>query len=542
VKLPAYLGNPRLKRAGVPIPYTQEQIDEWIKCSQDHIYFIKNYIKIVNVDRGFIQFDLWPFQEEMINAFVNDRFTIAKMPRQVGKTTTAAAFILWSILFKDNYSVAILANKMSQAREILSRIQRSYEALPKWLQQGVVEWNKGNIELENGSKVLAAATSSSAIRGTSQNLLYLDEFAFVPSHIQEEFFSSVYPTITSGKTSKVVITSTPNGLNMFYKIWTDSERGHNSYTRISVHWSDVPGRDAKWAEEQIRNTSPEQFRVEFGCEFLGSSATLIDPNKLASLTYADPEESSASFKMYKHPERGKNYVVVVDVSHGAGLDYSAFIVFDVTQMPYEVVATFRDNKVPVLAYPKYIIEAAMNYNRAGILVEVNDAGQQIVDVLHHDLEYDGILTTAQVKKRIMLTGGFAGQAKTRQGVRTDKVVKAIGCVNFKTMVEQDKIIVNDYTLIQEMSRFSLNGKSYEAEEGHDDLVMCCVLFAWLTAQTYFKELTNVDFRRGVYDENSRMIEEELTPFGFIETGQEEDLPNEQTIGSIYLGLDSGGFY
>ena len=531
MKLPAYLGNPRLKRAGVPMPYSQEQVEEWLKCSNDHIYFIKNYIKIVNVDRGFIQFDLWPFQEEMINAFVNDRFTIAKMPRQVGKTTTAAAFILWCILFKENYSVAILANKMAQAREILSRIQRSYEALPKWLQQGVVEWNKGNIELENGSKVLAAATSSSAIRGTSQNLIYLDEFAFVPSHIQEEFFSSVYPTISSGKTTKVVITSTPNGLNMFYKIWTDSERGHNDYTRISVHWSDVPGRDAKWAEQQIRNTSPEQFRVEFGCEFLGSSATLIDPNKLASLVYETPIESSPNFKMYKRPMPNHQYVMVVDVSHGAGLDYSAFIVFDVTQMPYEVVATFRDNKVPILAYPKYIIEAAMNYNRAGILVEVNDAGQQIVDVLHHDLEYDGILTTAQAKKRIVLTGGFSGAAKTRQGVRTDKVVKSIGCVNFKTMVEQDKIIVNDYALIQEMSRFSLNGKSYEAEEGHDDLVMCCVLFSWLTAQTYFKEMTNVDFRRGIYEDNSRLIEEELTPFGFIDTGMDDepDLPNEQTV-------------
>lgn len=537
MKLPAYLGNPRLKRAGVPMPYTKEQIDEWLKCAADHTYFIKRYIKIVNVDRGFIPFELWPFQEEMVDSFVNDRFTIAKMPRQVGKTTTAAAFILWCILFKENYSVAILANKMAQAREILSRIQRSYEALPKWLQQGVVEWNKGNIELENGSKVLAAATSSSAIRGTSQNLIYLDEFAFVPSHIQEEFFSSVYPTISSGTTTKVVITSTPNGLNMFYKIWTDSERGHNDYTRISVHWSDVPGRDEKWAEQQIRNTSPDQFRVEFGCEFLGSSATLIDPNKLAALSYALPIESSPSFKMYKRPMPGHQYVTVVDVSHGAGLDYSAFVVFDVTQMPYEVVATFRDNKVPVLVYPKYIIEAAMNYNRAGILVEVNDAGQQIVDILHYDLEYDGILTTAQIKKRVQLTGGFAGQTKTRQGVRTDKVVKAIGCVNLKTMVEQDRLIVNDYQLIQEMSRFSLNGKSYEAEEGHDDLVMCCVLFAWLTAQTYYKEMTNVDFRRGVYDENARMIEEELTPFGFINTGHEETVPNEEIVDTIYVNTN-----
>lgn len=540
MKLPAYLGNPRLKKAGVPIPFTKEQIEEWIKCSQDHTYFIKTYIKIVNVDRGFINFDLWPFQEEMVNKFVNDRFVIAKMPRQVGKTTTAAAFILWSILFKDNYSVAILANKMAQSREILSRIQRAYEALPSWLQQGVLEWNKGNIELENGSKVLAAATSSSAIRGGSFNLLYLDEFAFVPSHIQEEFFASVYPTISSGQTTKVVITSTPNGLNMFYKIWHDSENGNNDYKRVSVHWSDVPGRDAKWAEQQIRNTSPDQFRVEFECEFLGSASTLIDPNKLASLVYEIPIESTPTFKMYERPKADHKYVIVVDVSHGAGLDYSAFVVFDVTQLPYKVVGAFRDNKVSILAYPKYIIDAALRYNRASILVEVNDAGVQVVDVLHHDLEYDGLLTTAQIKKRVMLTGGFAGANKTRMGVRTDRVVKATGCLTLKTMIEQDKLVINDYNLLQELSRFSLKGSSYEAEEGHDDLVMCCVLFAWLTAQNYFRELTDVDFRKSIYIENERMIEEELTPFGIIDYGMDEDLPNEETVSAPFLGYYPGG--
>ena len=258
-----YLGNKNLKKIGVPVEYTQEQVQKYIKCSKDPVYFIKNYVKIVHVDYGLVDFDLWPFQEEMVGKFGDNRFVICKLPRQVGKTTTVAAYILWQVLFNDQFSVAILANKQAQAREILGRIQTAYEHLPKWLQQGVKEWNKGNIELENGSEILASATSSSAIRGTSQNLIYLDEFAFVPNNLQEEFFASVFPTISSGTTTKVLITSTPNGMNMFYKIWVDSEEGNNSYVRHDVHWSDVPGRDEAWKKETIKNTSEEQFSQEF---------------------------------------------------------------------------------------------------------------------------------------------------------------------------------------------------------------------------------------------------------------------------------------
>ena len=267
-----YLGNKNLKKVGVPVEYTQEQVKEYIKCSKDPAYFIKNYVKIVNVDTGLVNFELWPFQEEMVHKFEDNRFVICKLPRQVGKTTTVAAYILWQVLFNDQYSVAILANKLAQAREILGRIQTAYEWLPKWLQQGVKEWNKGNIELENGSEILASATSSSAIRGTSQNLIYLDEFAFVPNNLQEEFFASVFPTISSGTSTKVLVTSTPNGMNMFYKIWVDSEEGNNSYVRHDVHWSDVPGRDEKWKQETIKNTSEEQFRQEFEC--LDGSTTI----------------------------------------------------------------------------------------------------------------------------------------------------------------------------------------------------------------------------------------------------------------------------
>lgn len=527
-----YLGNPKLKRSNTPIEYTKEQVEEYIKCSEDPIYFIKNYIKIVNVDIGLTSFDLWPFQQEMVNKFIDNRFVICKLPRQVGKTTVAAATILWLILFNENYSVAILANKMMQAREILSRIQLAYEHLPKWLQQGILEWNKSFIELENGSRIIASATSSSAVRGGSFNLLYLDEFAFVPNNIQEDFFASVYPTISSGKTTKVLITSTPNGLNMFYKIWTDSEQERNDYIRMDIHWSMVPGRDEKWKDQQIRNTSEEQFRQEFECEFLGSSYTLITGTKLRTIKYINPEHTSDFLKYYKEKQEKHTYVCVVDTSRGVGLDYSAFVIIDVTKLPYEVVCTYRNNIVSTLSYPKYIIDACKYYNNAYILIETNDAGQQVCDILLQDLEYEGVITTMQKKKTTQISGGFSGN-KTFFGIRTTKQVKRIGCASLKAIVESDRIVLNDYTILQELSRFALKGTSYEAEEGNDDLVMCLVLFAWLTTQPYFRDLTNVDIRRDIYNETEKMIEEDLVPFGIIDDGRQENndfdrvlMPNE----------------
>jgi hypothetical protein len=514
-----YLGNKNLKRADVRHEWSGEQILEYDRCSRDQIYFIKTYVKIINVDRGLIPFDLWPFQEEMVKAAIANRFFIAKMPRQVGKTTTIAALLLWYILFTDNFSIAILANKEKQSREILERIKNAFEHLPRWLQQGVVEWNKGNIELENGSKILASSTSSSAIRGTSQNLIYLDEFAFVPNNLQDDFFSSVYPTISSGQTTKVMITSTPNGMNMFYKIWTDSEEGRNRYVRQSVHWSDIPGRDEKWKIETISNTSERQFSQEFECEFLGSSNTLIDGRVLQRLTYINPIMQSAGVDVYRHPEKGRKYVIVVDTSRGVDIDYSAFVVFDVTTIPYNIVAKFKSNEISPLIYPTVIYQVAQHYVGAMVLVETNDIGQQVADILHNDLEYDGVMVTQTKGRAGQRIGGGFGKGRPQFGVRTTKQVKRIGCGNFKSLVENNKLIINDYDLIYEMARFIEVKASYEAEEGfHDDLVMCCVLFGWLTAQPYFKELTETDIRAKLVEEADSLLEDDFTPFGFQDDG------------------------
>lgn len=518
-KSEAYLGNLNLKRRNVSIEYTQEQINEYLKCANDPIYFIESYVKIISVDKGLISFSLYDYQKEMVDLATKERYVICKMPRQCGKTTTIVGTMLWYVLFHENYNVAILANKLSQAREILSRIQLAYEHLPRWLQQGIIEWNKGNVELENGSKILASSTSSSAIRGGSFNMIYLDEFAFVPNNMQEQFFSSVYPTISSGQTSKVLITSTPNGLNLFYKLWKDSEEERNNYKRINIHWSDVPGRDEKWREETIKNTSEDQFRVEFECEFVGSTSTLIHPVVLRRLTYETPIKSNEHIKVYEEPSKQGVYIVVADTSRGVNGDYSAFVVFDVTTIPYKVSAVYRNNEISTLLYPNIIYQFAQHYNNAYILVESNDVGKQVADIIYSDLEYEQVFWCSQdPKSGQYISGGYRGSAQV--GVRTTKSVKRIGCSNFKSMVENDKIIINDYNLLNELFRFVAKGESYEAEEGNDDLVMCCVLFSWAMQQTYVKDLTSSDIRQNLYNQSEQLIESELLPFGVFSDGRE----------------------
>lgn len=539
-----YLNNTNLKAINVKIPWSEDMINEYIKCSTDQIYFIKTYCKIVNVDKGLISFDLWPFQEEMINTFEENRYTICKLLRQCGKTTTTCAYLLHKILFNESYNVAVLANKEGQAREILSRVKLMFEHLPKFLQQGIIEWNKGSIELENGSKVMASATGGSSVRGKTFSLLILDEFAFVPNNIQEEFFASVYPTITSGKTTKVIITSTPNGMNLFYRIWTESEEGRNSYKRCTVNWYDVPGRDEKFKEEYINNTSERQWRQEFETEFLGSSNTLIDAKVLQRLVWKTPLKTFEHFDIYEDPIKDHKYVITVDTSRGVGIDYSAFIVFDVTDIPYKVVAKYRDNEISPLLYPNIIWRAGRHYNDAMVLVEVNDNGQQIADILFYDLEYEGVLLT-QSKGRAGIRVGGGYKVKPIRGVKTTKQVKRIGCANLKTLIEEDKLLFNDYHLIYELFRFIEHNTTYQAEEGeHDDMVMCCVLFAWLAHQRYFRNKTDTDVRADLWEENKEIIEDSVTPFGIFNDNAPEikKAPNPRDFYNLDIHPTDSSYY
>ena len=518
-----YLGNPNLKKANVAQNWTKKELIEYQKCMDSPQHFIENYVKIVSLDEGLIPFKMYDFQKEMIGTFHSNRFTICKLPRQSGKSTIMISYLLHYALFNPSVNIAILANKAATARDLLSRLQLAYEHLPKWLQQGVMSWNKGSLELENGSKILASSTSASAVRGGSYNIIFLDEFAYVPSNVAEQFFSSVYPTISSGKTTKVMIVSTPHGMNMFYKLWVDAEEGRNTYVPIEVHWSEVPGRDEKWKEETIKNTSQSQFNTEFECEFLGSIDTLISPHKLKQLTYRTPKKSSAGLDVHVPPKPDHTYILTADVSRGTSNDYSAFVVVDVSEIPYRVVAKYRDNEIKPLIFPSKIYDVARAYNQAFVLIEVNDIGEQVANALQFDLEYDNlIMASMRGRAGQVLGGGFSG-GRAQLGVRTTKATKKIGCSNLKQLVEDNKLIIEDYECINELSTFIVKGSSFEADDGcNDDLVACLFIFAWVTDQQYFKELTDSDIRRTMMSEQQDALEQDMAPFGFIVNGLEDE--------------------
>lgn len=514
VEIKGYNGNVNIKRKGMAIEFTQEMIAEYLKCSKDPIYFAEKYIKIVHVDHGLIPIRMYEYQKEIANAITFNRRVTVNTSRQAGKTTTAVAIILHYVLFNDHKTVALLANKGEAAREILDRIKIAYEALPKWMQQGVIEWNKGSVEFENGCKIIAGATSSSAIRGKSISFLYIDETAFVENW--DEFFASVFPTISSGNTTKILFTSTPKGLNHFYKTCEGAKEGRNGYIYIEVPWNRVPGRDAKWKEETLAamDHDHQKFAQEFECAFLGSSGTLIEGSKLKNLVDRVPIAEKGGLKMYERYIDGHTYTIIADVSRGKGLDYSAFSVFDVTEMPYKQVCTFRDNMISPVDYAETIYQVSKLYKEAYILIEINDIGEQVSDSLHFDFESEGLLHTESAgRSGKRISGGFGKNVD--KGIRTTKTVKSIGCNILKLLIEQDQLIINDFTTINELSTFSRRGNSYEAESGkHDDMVMGLVLFSWLSDQTFFKDITDINTMMRLKQRTEEELMEDLLPFGF----------------------------
>ena len=522
----SYMGNANIKRSNVAVQWDEQLVKEYLKCSKDPIYFIETYMKIINVDAGLVNFKLYDYQKEMIDSMANNRHTIIATARQIGKSTTTCGFILWYIIFHSEKNVAILANKAETAREILGRVQLAYEHLPKWLQQGVLEWNKGSFVLENNSRVLASATSGSAIRGYSINLLFIDEAAFIENW--EEFFTSVFPTISSGKTTKIVLVSTPNGLNHFYKLWTEASSGKNDYNAIEVHWSKVPGRDEAWKKTTLAGMGGdvEKFNQEYCVQFLGSSGTLIAGWKLKELVSKDPLVSKNGLYQFKLPEEKHIYVAIADTSRGKGLDYSALQILDVTTMPYEQVCTYRNNNITPIEYSKILHNICKLYNNAALLCENNDIGQQVVDNVLFEYGYENIMYTdlqsRNGRKRVSL--GFSRGSE--RGVKTTKTVKSVGCSILKLLVEQNQLIVNDFYTIQELSTFSKKNNSYEAESGcNDDLVMCMVLFAWFSDQEFFKEYSDINTITRLRDKTEEEVMEDLLPFGVMDDGH----PDENVI-------------
>ena len=529
----SYLGNNLLKGLGVSHKYTKKEIQEYIKCANDPIHFLENYVKIVHVDEGLVNFKMYDYQKKLVEAITENRNVIVKTGRQVGKTTTTIGWLLHYVLFNKDKIVGILANKAITAREILGRIQTSYQHLPKFLQHGLKEWNKSSLELENGSKIIASSTSSSAIRGFSFSCILLDEFAHVQRHIASEFIKSVYPTISSGKETKVIIVSTPNGFNLFYKFWNDVVNGNNSFFPFKVHWSNVPGRDQEWRQKIVSTIGEEAFDQEYEADFLGSSNTLITTTRLQEMSFNAPLYSKNSLDVFEEPVMGYSYAITVDVARGQGQDFSAFSVFDTTKIPYRVVAKYKNNLIAPIQIPSIINIVGKRYNDAYILVEINDIGSQVADVLYHDLEYENLYSTSWYGRHgQQLSGGVKKDSVF--GVRTTKSMKKIGCSNLKSLIEEDKLFIPDYDIIAELTTFVSSGDSYAADDGgHDDLAMTLVLFAWLVDQQYFKDLMSQNIRESLYQNQLQNLEDFTVPFGHINNGLSQKETEVDSDGTLW---------
>jgi hypothetical protein len=455
--------------------------------------------------------------------------------RQQGKTTSAAAYILWYTLFQESKTVAVLANKASTAREIMSRYQLMYEHLPDWMQQGIKTWNKGDIELENGSIVFTAATTAAGIRGKSVNLLYIDEAAIIPNTVADAFFTAVYPVISAGQTTKILITSTPLGYNHFWKFWNDAVNKNNDFVPMFIPYWEIPGRDEKWAEEQKRQLGDLKYNQEVLCKFLGSSLTLINSDTIEYMSTCPTVYSKDGLDLYEYPIKAQmdedteelvtkphSYVIVADTAKGVGGDYSAFVIIDITSVPYKLVGKFRDNKIAPMLYPSVIYKVARDFNMAYVLIEVNSS-EQVAHIMYNELEYENLIFVNRDSKTGQVVSGGFGGGKTQLGVQTDKRVKRIGCFTFKSLVEEKKLLITDADTISEISTFIQVKDSYAADDGyHDDLVMPLVLFSWLTTNPYFKELNDVNIREAMYQARIKQIEEDVVPFGFVFNGTEED--------------------
>ena len=523
-----YLGNPNVKRDGVEQEWTQEEIKEYAKCMKDPAYFARKYLKVISLDKGLVPFDLYPYQEEMFEHFNTNRFSIVLACRQSGKSISSVAYLLWYAIFNPEKTIAILANKGSTAREMLARITLMLENMPFFLQPGCKALNKGSIEFSNNSRIVAAATSGSSIRGMSVNLLFLDEFAFVEN--DGEFYTSTYPVVSSGESTRVIITSTANGVgNVFHKIWEGAVQSTNEYKSFRVDWWHVPGRNEEWKRQTIANTSEIQFQQEFGNTFHGTGNTLIAPEVLLKLQAKTPIAVVNNLRIYKEPEELHEYMIFVDVAKGRGQDYSVFNIIDMSVRPFEQVAVFQDNTISPLLLPDVIYKYANMYNQAYVIVESNDQGSVVCNGLYYDLEYENVFVESAVKANSI-------------GVTMTRKIKRIGCSNIKDLIEQGKLIINDSETILELSTFEARGNSFEASNGnHDDIVMSLVLFGWFSTNAFFVELTDIDMKSLLYSERVRAMEEEIVPVGIFDDGREEKYERDNQ-GMVWETVSNTGIF
>jgi hypothetical protein len=504
-----YLGNINVKRDGVVQEWSKKEIREYKKCMDDPAYFAQNYVKIISLDSGLVPFSLYPYQRKMFSHFNDNRFSIVLACRQSGKSISSVAYLLWYAIFHPEKTIAVLANKGATSREMLGRVTLMLENLPFFLQPGCKTLNKGSIEFSNNSRIVAAATSGSSIRGMSVNLLYLDEFAFVER--ASEFYTSTYPVVSAGKDTKVIITSTANGIgNVFHKIWEGAEQKVNEYRSFRVDWWDVPGRDEEWKNQTISNTSSLQFDQEFGNTFFGTGDTLINAETLLSLRAKTPLRvlEGGLFLVYKEPCAKHEYIMTVDVSRGRGQDYSTFNIIDITTRPFEQVAVYRNNSISPILFPNIIYKYATVYNNAYVVIESNDQGGVVCNGLYYDLEYENMHVSSSIKANSM-------------GVEITRKSKRLGCSGIKDILENNKLEISDENTILEISTFVARGQSYEASEGnHDDLMMNLVMFGYFATTQFFSDMTDINLKEMMFKNQMQEIEDNIVPFGFIDDGSE----------------------
>ena len=521
----SYNGNVNVKRDGAVQQYTQYEVDEYIECSKDPTYFAINYCKVINLDRGLVPFDLYPYQQEMFNHFNDNRFSIVLACRQSGKSISSVAYLLWYAIFHPDQTIAILANKGATAQEMLMRVTLMLENLPFFLQPGTKALNKRSIEFSNNSRIVSAATSGSSIRGMSVNLLYLDEFAFVED--AATFYTSTYPVIASGKNTKVIITSTANGIgNMYHRLWEGAVQKTNEYKPFRVDWYDVPGRDEQWKEQTIANTSKLQFDQEFGNTFFGTGDTLIDGTTLMGLRAKNPIVAleGGSLLVYKEPEKDHSYITTVDVAKGVGGDYSTFNIIDITTTPFEQVCVYRNNKMSPILFPNIIYKYAKNYNDSYVVVENNDQGTIVCNGLYYELEYENLHLESALKANGL-------------GVTMNKKVKRLGCSTIKDILENNKLNIHDQETIIEMSTFVAKGQSYEASDGnHDDLMMNLVMFGYFTLGDFFMEMTDINMKEMMFKQRMSEIESDILDWGYHDDGLDPLLhETEQDDWNVHSG-------
>ena len=504
-----YLGNPNVKKDGVNEQWTPDLIQEYKKCMVDPVYFVEHYCKVISLDEGIVNFKLYPYQRKMFQQFQENRFNVVLACRQSGKSISACAYLLWYALFNPEKTVAILANKGQTAGEMLSRITLMLENIPFFIQPGSKAVNKRSLEFSNNSRIIASATSGNSIRGMSVNLLYLDEFAFVER--ASEFYTSTYPVVSAGKDTKVIVTSTANGIgNQFHKIWEGAVQGINEFSSFRVDWWDVPGRDDEWKKQTIANTSQLQFDQEFGNTFFGTGDTLVNADTLLGLRAKPPVRTMEGglLKIYEEPIKDHDYVMTVDVSKGRGQDYSTFTLIDISSRPFKQVAVYRNNTISPLLFPNIIYKFAKPYNEAYVVVESNDQGSVVCNGLYHDLEYENVHVESSVKANAI-------------GIEINRKTKRLGCSAIKDILEEKRLTINDEQTILEISTFEAKGQSYEASEGnHDDLMMNLVLFGYFVSTQYFSDMTDINLKQMMFQQKMQEIENDVVPFGFIDDGEE----------------------